>query len=171
MRQTARVGDAYGCKRSYALLSLDEQPPRLSQKYSSRGWSYQSSIETLERWQERLIIVVVSVGSVLAFFYTVPFHQPFGMAGVAIYDLQQSCAGISTVAGTSVNFVWHAPAFTYFAVVSCSENTVAYEGNGTSGSGTFVSTGGIYEFGSLCAAGPCVPADVIGTYTGPTLNL
>jgi hypothetical protein len=56
-----------------------------------------------------------------------------------------------------VAFQWSAPSPICFYVVSCSANQVAYEGNGTQGSGSFVSVGGAYEFGASCPEGPCAP--------------
>lgn len=122
------------------------------------------------RWQP-VGIATVSGIVILTAALGVPFPHTFSMSNVAIYDLDPDCTGISTLAGTSVSFVWHAPSFTGFAVVSCSTNQVPYEGGGTNGSGTFVSAGGVYEFGSLCPEGPCAPADVVGTYTGAALAL
>jgi hypothetical protein len=101
-----------------------------------------------------------------------PLPQHFVLDGAAIYDLQETCPGIDTTAGTTVNFHWTAASPVYFFVVSCSANQETYSGNGTQGSGSFVSIGGVYEFGASCFGPyPCVRADVAGTYTGPLLAL
>jgi hypothetical protein len=124
-----------------------------------------------QRW---LIVAGAAVGSVvyLMFLTLFPIPQAFTLDNAAIYDLQTACPGIDTVAGTAVHFHWSTAAPVIFFVVSCSAQQVPYEGNGTSGSGTFVSEGGVYEFGSSCA-GPyiCYPARVEGTYSGPLLPL
>jgi len=122
------------------------------------------------------VVVAAGAGAIavatLLVLVLVPVPQHFTMDGAAIYDLQTTCPGIPTTQGTSVTFHWSASGFTYFASVRCSENQVVYQANGTSGSGTFVSAGGVYEFGSLCPGPlPCYPATVTGSYTGPLLGL
>ncbi len=117
------------------------------------------------------LCAAVAVATLFALIL-VPVPQTFTMHGAAIYDLQTSCPGIDTTRGTTVNFHWTAGGPTYFFVVSCSTNQVAYQANGAQGSGVLVSVGGVYEFGSGCPGpGPCYPADVAGTYTGPLLPL
>jgi hypothetical protein len=126
--------------------------------------------------RKRRIVMVgaaasVAVATLLA-LVLVPVPQHFSMHGVAIYDLQTACTGIDASQGTTVYFHWSAAGWTDFFVLSCSANQVVFAGNGTQGSGTFVSTGGVYEFGSACPGPePCYPADVSGTYTGPLLPL
>jgi hypothetical protein len=126
-------------------------------------------------WPRRRRLVIAGAAGAIAVavflvLVLVPVRQNFSMHGVAIYDLQTTCPGIYATQGTTVNFQWSAPSHVWFAVVDCAENQVVYEANGTSGSGTFVSTGSVYEFGATCPGSiPCVPADVSGTYTGPIL--
>ncbi len=126
------------------------------------------------RRQRALIVASATVGSILylLFLTLFPIPQSFTIGNAAIYDLQTVSPGIDTVAGTVVHFHWSTASPTVFFVVSCSAQQVPYEGNGTHGSGTFVSVGGVYEFGSSCA-GPytCYPARVEGTYSGPLLPL
>jgi hypothetical protein len=121
------------------------------------------------------LVVLVSVGiatAALLALMLVPVSQQFSLRGVAIYDLQFSCPGIDTTRGTTVYFHWSAASPTSFFVVSCSLNQVVYSGNGSQGWGSFVSAGGVYEFGSGCPGpGPCYPADVSGSYTEPLLQL
>jgi hypothetical protein len=97
--------------------------------------------------------------------------QPFVMTGVAIYDLEPGCGGIDTQSGSVVSFEWNAPANTTFLVQSCTTGWYTWE-SGTSGSGSFVSSGGFYEFGASCPGSiPCVPANVEGRYVGPIMPL
>jgi hypothetical protein len=124
--------------------------------------------------RRRLLLVAVALaGSISTFLFValVPVPQGFSMVGVTIPDLTRACPGIDTTAGTTVGFHWSAPSPIYFFVVSCSANTVTYHSNGTQGSGTFVSIGGVYEFGAGCGEGQCVGADVSGSFTGPLLPL
>lgn len=125
--------------------------------------------------KRRLFVIGVCVGvaaATLLVLTLVPVPRTFTMHGAAIYDLQTTCPGIDTTRGTAVNFHWSAGGPTYFYVVCCSANRAIYQANGTQGSGSFVSVGGVYEFGSACPGpGPCYPADVYGTYTGPLLAL
>ncbi len=120
-------------------------------------------------------VVLLSVGiaaAALLALMLVPVPQQFSLRGAAIYDLQLSCPGVDTARGATVSFHWSAASSTNFFVVSCSLNQVVYTGNGSQGSGSFVSAGGVYEFGSGCPGpGPCYPADVSGRYTEPLLQL
>lgn len=43
---------------------------------------------------------------------------------------------------------------------------VLYGANGAGGSGSFLSLGGVYQFGSLWVT-TCIPPNVTGNYTGP----
>lgn len=123
-------------------------------------------------WVARNVGIAVAVAaSMVAVLVLVPVPQAFSMSHVAIYDPNASCAGIDTSPGTTVSFHWSAASPTIFFVVSCTANQVAFEGNGTGGSGSFVSVGGVYQFGASCPEGPCVTADVVGTYTAPVLPL
>jgi hypothetical protein len=107
-----------------------------------------------------------------------PVPQPFAMHGTAIYDPNSACIGfppsldcseLDTTQGTVLDFHWSASSSTAFFVVSLKTNQVAYAGSGTSGSGALTSVGGFYQFGAACPEGPCIPADVSGTYTGPII--
>jgi hypothetical protein len=109
--------------------------------------------------------------AIFLFSVLVPVPHSFSMNGVAISDAYRSCTGIGIAQGGAVSFHWSAPSAIVFFVVSCSANQVAYEGNGTSGSGTFVSLGGTYMFGAGCTVAACVLANVSGTYFGPLLTL
>ena len=121
----------------------------------------------------RAWLLVICVGVALALLVAMavtPVPQSFTLHSVAIYDLQFDCPGVMIPSGSSVSFHWSAGGPTAFFVVGCSANREYYVGNGTSGSGSFVSTGGVYEFGSGCPGpSPCYPADVTGTYTGPLI--
>jgi hypothetical protein len=124
--------------------------------------------------RRRLFIVGIAVGvGVVTFLFLVlaPIPRTFSMHDAAIYDLQSSCSGIDTSPGTVVSFHWSSPSSTIFFVVSCSASQIAYEGNGTQGTGWFHSVGGIYEFGSSCPEGTCAAADVSGSFTGPLFPL
>ena len=130
--------------------------------------------------KRRIAVAGIAAGIAVATFLVlvlVPVPQHFTMHGAAIYDPNTSCAvgysnTIDTTIGTSVNFHWSAPSsITFFAVKCSSTYDVPYVGNGTSGSGTFISDGGVYQFGASCPEGSCVAADVSGSYTGPILQL
>ncbi|HTS32781.1 MAG TPA: hypothetical protein VMI55_02440 [Thermoplasmata archaeon] len=116
-----------------------------------------------------MVCVAVAVATLVA-LVVVPVPQGFTMHDAAIYDLETDCPGIYTSPGTVVSFHWSAGSFTYFFVVGCPANEEVYDANGTSGSGSFISSGGIYEFGGSCPSSLfCVPANVSGTYTGPII--
>jgi hypothetical protein len=119
-----------------------------------------------------LIVVVVAVSVFLALVW-LPVPQEFTIKGAAIYDPDNTCSpGVETTKGTTVSFHWSTPSPTVFFVVHCGAiYDVPYVGNGTSGSGSVVSAGGIYQFGASCPEGPCVTADVSGSFTGPLLPL
>lgn len=106
----------------------------------------------------------------LVALFTVPVYHPFNLREAAIYDFNP-CAGIDPTKGTLVRFVWSAPSHVFFVVVDCKANSVIYSAKGTSGSDSFVAQGGTYEFGATCPVGPCVEANVSGTYSGPLLSL
>ena len=117
-------------------------------------------------------VIAIAACAAIGVAILVPIPQSFSMHEAAIYDLEMGCPGIYTTQGTTVTFHWSAASSTGFAVVSCSANQVVYEGNGTVGSGSFVSVGGVYEFGSTCPGPePCYPADVTGSFTSPLLPL
>ncbi len=122
-----------------------------------------------------VIAVVVAVVSAIVLLALVPVPQHFALRNAAIYDGDPSgsaCPGIDTTQGTVVSFHWNSGAFTYFFVVGCGGQPNPYDANGTSGSGSFVSAGGMYEFGGSCPSSRfCVPANVSGSYTGPLLAL
>jgi len=135
------------------------------------------------RWNRRRLLIIGIVGLVaissVAALALIPIRQHFTMTGTAIYDPNTACSGfpkvgcsvVDTTQGTSLIFHWSAPSPIVFFVVGISANQVAYEGNGTSGSGSLVSAGGFYQFGASCPEGPCVTAEVSGSYTGPILSL
>ena len=131
----------------------------------------------MDRWSPKKKVVVAAVAGAAAIatllvLVLVPVPQHFSMSGAAIYDPNISCTGIDTTKGTGISFHWSAASFTYFFIVSCSANEEVYAANGTSGSGSLVSLGGIYQFGGSCTnQNFCVPADVSGTFTGPLLAL
>ncbi|MCI4319178.1 MAG: hypothetical protein L3K23_03470 [Thermoplasmata archaeon] len=124
------------------------------------------------------IVIAVALTTFLA-FALVPVRQQFTLRGTAIYDPNSACQGIhsvycsevDTTQGTTLVFHWSAPTPITFFVVSLSANQEAYDGNGSSGSGSLVSVGGFYQFGAACPEGPCVAADVSGSFTGPLLAL
>lgn len=124
--------------------------------------------------RRRILALSIAVGLAVAIFLfltLMPVPHSFSMNGVAISEAYRSCTGIGTAQGGAVSFHWSAPSAIVFFVVSCSANQVAYEGNGTSGSGTFVSAGGTYMFGASCTEGACVLANVSGSYWAPVLSL
>ncbi|HTT17138.1 MAG TPA: hypothetical protein VMH49_07285 [Thermoplasmata archaeon] len=130
----------------------------------------------MERWERRgLLIGAVIVAAVTVSVALVAPHltvrQQFVFHDAAIYDLSRSCApAIDAARDTVVSFHWSTPAPTIFFVVGCGGSTgVPYEGNGSSGSGAFVSAGGWYKFGASCPEGPCIAANVSGSFTGPLL--
>jgi hypothetical protein len=132
-------------------------------------------------WTRRRVKIVCVAGAVAIATFLVlvlfPVPQHFVMRGAAIYDPNTSCAvgypdTIDTTPGTIVNFRWSAPSSIIFFVQQCgSLSPGPFEGNGTSGSGSFLAIGGVYQFGASCPEGPCVAADVSGSYTGPLLAL
>ena len=115
-------------------------------------------------------IWAVSAAGLLLLFVT-PFPQTFSLRDAAIYDENSACSGIDTARGTTVSYAWTAPSFVFFFVVSCAPGGPTYSENGTSGSGSFVSVGGDYEFGASCSPLSCVKADVAGRFSGPLLQL
>lgn len=132
-------------------------------------------LATMAPRKRRLFVIglgaAIAVATLLV-LTLVPIPQTFSMHGAAVYDLETTCTGIDTTRGTNVNFHWSASGWTYFSVGSCSSNQLVYEANGTQGSGSFIANGGVYEFGSDCpGSGPCYPADMAGTFTGPLLPL
>lgn len=124
--------------------------------------------------RRRRLAVGLSLGIVVATVLVltlVPIPQTFSMHNAVIPDLY-SCTGLRPTQGTTVNFHWSTAGFTDFYVVSCSVNEAVYQANGTQGTGSFVSDGGMYDFGSGCPGpGSCYPAEVTGSYTGPLLTL
>jgi hypothetical protein len=175
LRTVLIVLGALGLATVLSIMVIEARATRRSESRGN-GRAPVSTAPFKPGWRRRpAIVVLVSVGIVaaaLAALIVVPVPQQFSLRGVAIYDLQVSCPGVDTTQGTTVNFHWSAASSTGFAVVSCSANQVVYEGNGTAGSGSFVSVGGVYEFGSTCPGPePCYPADVTGSFTSPLLPL
>ena len=154
--------------------SLSEGPLEVEGPVQSLGdpcYSFTDSMSP-RRWVW-VVATVATVGGVsaLVILSYLPVPRSFTMHDVGVYDLETTCSGILTIKGTSVTFQWWAPRSIEFGAWSCSANHIVYEANGTNGSGTIVSIGGAYEFGTICAPGPsCVLANVSGTYTGPWLE-
>jgi hypothetical protein len=99
-----------------------------------------------------------------------PVPQHFKLREVAVYDLSTTCSGILTSQGTRVQFGWSAPTPVLFGAWSCALNSLVYTGNGTYGSDSFISEGGVYEFGTICPGnGYCTAANVSGSFSGPIL--
>lgn len=144
---------------------------RRSGRHGARPKASRSPVDRSAPTSRRMGITAIAVGVAavtVVVLVLVPVPQGFTVHNGAIYDVEVRCTGLDTVPGTTVSFDWSAPSFTHFAVVSCSGNQAGYRGNGTSGSGSFVSGGGIYEFGAVCVGvGPCIKANVSGTYTAP----
>jgi hypothetical protein len=115
-------------------------------------------------------VAAIAVATLLV-FVLVPVPQHFAMRNVSVSDDEVGCTGILTSRGTTVSFQWSAPSYISFGAWSCSANWIVYWGNGTNGSDSFVSQGGVYEFGAICGYGTCVVANVSGSYTGPLLQL
>jgi len=104
----------------------------------------------------------------------VPVPRQFDMHGAWVPDLASTCTGIDTLAGTLISFHWSDPVNVTFGVWSCRTNYIGFEAYGTSGTGSIVSEGGVYEFGPSCGTGLnafCRPANVTGNYTSPWLAL
>ena len=119
------------------------------------------------------IAIAIAVAAILA-LGVIPVKHQYFLSEAAVNDLETTCTGILTSPGSVVSFHWSAPSTISFGAWSCSANHIVYQGNGTNGTGTFTSIGGVYEFGTICpslSAPPCVPANVSGTYTGPLLAL
>ncbi len=94
----------------------------------------------------RLFVLGIFLGVVAATLLVLillPVPRAFTMHGAAIYDLEPISAGIATTSGTTATLHWPAGGWTYFFVVRCSARQVAYQSNGTRGSGSFVSSGGV----------------------------
>lgn len=112
--------------------------------------------------------------AVLATLALAPIHESFTMHDLKIRDAEATCSGIDTVKGTTVSFQWWAASNVTFGAWSCSANALAYSATGTNGSGSLVSHGGLYEFGTACApAGnpTCVGSNITGSYSGPFLEI
>jgi hypothetical protein len=114
-------------------------------------------------------IGVVGVVTALVALAVIPVRQTFSFTNAAIYDPNESCAGLQPPSGVTVTFHWSAGNTTYFFVIGCSQSTIVYESYGTSGTGSFVARGDVYQFGSSCPSGPCYPARVSGSFTAPLL--
>jgi hypothetical protein len=96
----------------------------------------------------------------------VPVPPHFTLPNSAIYDVDSSCSpGIDRTKGTWGNFHWTAASEIDFFTLSCRPHQIGYAANGTSGSGSFVSVGGFFEFGSACPTGACGVANLSGTFT------
>jgi len=116
-----------------------------------------------------LVLSLSIAAGLCAILVLLPISQSFTMTNAAIYDLELTCGGIDPIAGTVVTFHWSAPSAIEFIVLSCSANSYISQ-EGSSGSGSFVATGGLYQFGEACPGpGPCPTATVSGSYVGPIL--
>jgi hypothetical protein len=113
----------------------------------------------------------VGIALILVGLYVVPIpNQSFSLNEATTGDAVP-CWGIEISRGP-VTFHWTTAKPAFFHAVSCAGNSLDYAvSNGSSGSDSFVSDGGFYEFGSACGTpvGPCYPANVTGTHTGPLL--
>jgi hypothetical protein len=127
-------------------------------------------------WWTRRRVKIVSVAGAIAVatflvLVLVPVPRHFAMRNVSVSDDEVGCTGFLTSRGTTVSFQWSAPSYISFGAWSCSANWIVYCGNGTNGSDSFVSQGGVYEFGAICGYGYCLAANVAGSYTGPLLQM
>jgi hypothetical protein len=125
------------------------------------------------------LLAVGFVVAILLILTLLPLPQHFSFQGAVVGDLY-SCSGpgpvptgtIDLPKGTTVNFQWSAPSpVSSFIVVSCVQNGLIYGGSGIAGSGSFVSVGGGYVFGVPCLHGPCIAANVSGSYTAALLPI
>lgn len=96
----------------------------------------------------------------------VPTPLVFSVHNAVIADVDPECVGIDASAGTTVHFTWTAAAPVGVAVLDCTHNHVVFQGEGASGSSSFVAQDAVYEFGELCPSGPCVGTDFQVTFTG-----
>ena len=175
LRDTLLIGGILGIGLGVGLLvaaMLRDQQDKTQDRRHTPGRSAQ--IRPPVRRRRSFVVgiaVVVALAGSLA-LVLVPVPQQFSLHEVAVYDLEIGCGGVFTAQGTTVSFHWSAPALISFGAWSCSANQMVYWGNGTSGSGSFVSPGGVYEFGTICPPmGSCWPANVSGAYTAPILPL
>ncbi len=137
---------------------------------SATGTSYDGPTRPRQFVRAHAFILCPLLAAALCFgLVLVPVPQPFIMLNTAVYDLEP-CGGIYTEAGTVVSVQWSAPSNTTLLILSCSSDWYTSQ-SGTSGSGSFVSSGGLYEFGASCPSGPCVLANVQGRYIGPILPM
>lgn len=120
----------------------------------------------------RALLLAISVGvvsSAVVGLLLVPVPRPFAFRGTLVTGFAGSCPGLETADGASVAYSWVAPVSVQFSVVSCATNALVSLSVGVHGSGSFVSTGGVYRFGTDCPSGPCVAANVSGTISEPIL--
>lgn len=136
-----------------------------------------------------IAVTVVVVVSALLLLFVAPLPEPFAYRGVVdpVGGLGGifSCGGIRPTDGTRVYFAWSAPGNITFDVWRCTGHRTSdgytlniapiYQANGTRGSGSFVASGAIYFFGTVCTAignppPPCIPSNVSGYFFGPILS-
>lgn len=121
-----------------------------------------------------VLVGLIVVASVLLLF-AVPVSHGFSVRAAYLGPLDQCPAflAVTIPKAASASFHWTTPSLVEFGVWNCaSGERIVYE-NGTSGSGSFTSSGGSYGFSSICGYGgyPCPPANVTGTYDGPLFAL
>jgi hypothetical protein len=116
-----------------------------------------------------VLIGAVSIAVVVLFVVLVPFPHPFAISN-ATHGPLSSCSGLRVPGGSYVSFTWSTAKSSVFGVWSCSSGAVVYQGNGTSGSGSFSSAGGVYSFGTECTFS-CSPANVTGEVYHPLMPL
>jgi hypothetical protein len=171
LRDALALAGVLSVSLSFELRFLSRRPPERSVQVrpeSSNGTEphRRDPVRPLTLAISVVVPVVLCVGLAL-----IPAPQPFVMSGVAIYDLEAGCGGIDTQAGSAVSFQWNAPSNVTFLVLSCATGWYTWE-SGSSGAGSFVSSGGFYEFGASCPGSvPCVAANVEGRYVGPIMPL
>jgi hypothetical protein len=118
------------------------------------------------------LALLLATACVALFVLVLPFPHSFSITDSYRGDLYSRCSGIDTTKGDAVSFSWTTSNRTTFGVWSCTSSSIFYWANGTSGSGAFVSDGGVYGFGSLCGVfGDCWPANVTGEVSYPILRV
>lgn len=118
-------------------------------------------------------VSALALGATFAGLALTSIHQGFSIHEAKLFDVAPSCTGIDAVKGTTVTFHWWAASNITFGAWSCSTRWAIYLETGTSGSSSFLSQGGVYEFASACPpwASDCIGANVTGNYTRPLLEI
>jgi len=126
--------------------------------------------------QAMIVGLTVAIAAVITLALAVlPIPQQFNMTGAVVDNPDPLCTGIFAAQGTTVNFDWSSGGVIItFIALDCSTSLSVYDATGTNGSGSFVSTGAVYQFGSLCSdyveqpiGSGCHTADVTGNYSSP----